>query len=376
MKIQKLYEDTIGDIANKLENGEDAKDSSEFQKEKRKFANALGINKKEIMDLDDPTDDIAKELTRSLIKAQKSLAVHPDKVPVGCNVLFEGNAGTAKTSRIVNWAKAHDVNLVIKRAVDLDETDLGGMKGREHDENGTPLNRTTRLSNHEFDGLYEPNSVLFLDEVNRARPEVVGSLLMLIQDHTITDLSEKDSMRKIPFLFTVAAINPTRGNYSTNELDPAMQSRFRKKFVRSNKANALSYLTKTFTKEIEDYTKAGDRESAFEYMGRLNLAKTLLSNDEFTFDNDAEEDNALDNGYNPLNNRTLSMALEACDGTKEDFLDVWDDICNPFKKEKIEDILEGYLDIEDDANNALRYGDAPTASQREEDDFAKLGLDD
>ena len=25
MKIQKLYEDTIGDIANKLENGEDAK---------------------------------------------------------------------------------------------------------------------------------------------------------------------------------------------------------------------------------------------------------------------------------------------------------------------------------------------------------------
>ena len=183
-------------------------------------------------------------------------------------------------------------------------------------------------------------------------------------------------MRKIPFLFTVAAINPTRGNYSTNELDPAMQSRFRKKFVRSNKANALSYLTKTFTKEIEDYTKAGDRESAFEYMGRLNLAKTLLSNDEFTFDNDAEEDNALDNGYNPLNNRTFSMALEACDGTKEDFLDVWDDICNPFKKEKIEDILEGYIDIEDDANNALRYGDAPTASQREEDDFAKLGLDD
>ena len=63
MKIQKLYEDTIGDIANKLENGEDAKDSPEFQKEKRKFANALGINKKEIMDLDDPTDDIAKELT-------------------------------------------------------------------------------------------------------------------------------------------------------------------------------------------------------------------------------------------------------------------------------------------------------------------------
>ena len=46
------------------------------------------------------------------------------------------------------------------------------------------------------------------------------------------------------------------------------------------------------------------------------------------------------------------------------------------RKEKIEDILEGYLDIEDDANNALRYGDAPTASQREEDDFAKLGLDD
>lgn len=384
MKIEKankrLIEATVGDLADNLENGVDPKESPEFKRQERQMAQAMGISsRKEIMDLDDPTDDIAKELTKSLIRAQAALKVHPDEVPAGCNVLFEGNAGTAKTSRIASWAKAHKVNLVTKRAVDLDETDLGGMKGRRYDDDGTPINRTTRLSNDEFDALMQPNSVLFLDEVNRARPEVVGSLLMLIQDHTITDLSADGQMRQLPFLFTVAAINPTRGSYSTNELDPAMQSRFRKKRVTSNKANALSYLTKKFQREVEAYSKAGDRESALEFAGRLNLAKTLLGNSDFHFDSDAEEDQAMDAGYNALNNRTFEMALVTSDGTKEDFLDVWDDTCNPFKKEMVEDILDGYLDIDDEANNALRYGDAPTASQRaqqEDDMWSKLGLED
>ena len=41
------------------------------------------------------------------------------------NVLFEGNAGTGKTSRIKAWASENGINLLIKKANELDVSDFG-----------------------------------------------------------------------------------------------------------------------------------------------------------------------------------------------------------------------------------------------------------
>lgn len=50
------------------------------------------------------------------------------------------------------------------------------------------------------------------------------------------------------------------------------------------------------------------------------------------------------------------MAVDYSDGTKSDFLDVWNHYCNPKKKRVIEDILGDYVDIDDKANDALKGG--------------------
>lgn len=43
-------------------------------------------------------------------------------------------------------------------------------------------------------------------------------------------------------------------------------------------------------------------------------------------------------------NRTLTMLLNWCDGTKADFLKIWDNFCNNLQKDKIIEGLKNYCD--------------------------------
>lgn len=43
-----------------------------------------------------------------------------------------------------------------------------------------------------------------------------------------------------------------------------------------------------------------------------------------------------------------------CDGTKDDFLDLWSSMVNPLKKSTVEGILANYVDVDDKANDALK----------------------
>ena len=274
------------------------------------------------------------------------------------NVLFEGNAGTGKTSRIKAWAAENGINLLIKKANELDVSDFGVL-GRDTGETSASKYRTT-----EFDLLDRPNSVLFLDEYNRAPANVRGTLLTLVNDHIILDPQGEDGVKYFPnFLFTIAAINPYNGLYDTKQLDSAEMSRFKHVLVPNEPGVILSYFNKQYDKWIAEAESAGDMEAAKEDRGRKGLINALLSNPNFEFDNEEDEIKVMEDGNRlPLNSRSLESLLSDCDGTKEDFLANWNNYVNNFKKPMAQTILKNYKDIDDKANQAIGVGsDKPKA---------------
>ena len=155
------------------------------------------------------------------------------------NALFIGAAGSGKTSRIKAWAKENGINLVEIHTADIGQGDMGGAIAPDK-ESGT---KVTRLSPTEMDELDQPNSVLFLDEYNRGIDLIRGSLLTLIENHTVLDTSVKGRRRELKgMLFTVAAINPADSNYSTQTLEAAEESRFLTKEVPTDPLVTLKYL--------------------------------------------------------------------------------------------------------------------------------------
>lgn len=266
------------------------------------------------------------------------------------NVLLIGEAGTGKTARVFEWARANNINLYNVDAKTLDITDLGGAISPNDDR--TAVNR---LATTELDALERPRSVLFLDEFNRADSNIRGTLLTLINDHQIRDAREENGYRYFPnFLFTIAAINPPTGTYNTDELDAAELSRFRQVHVQLDNKNNLDYLTNKYTKELETVE---DPQEEKEIRGRLKIAQTLLKSPQFRFDDSNEAAEAQREQNSPLNPRSLSKLLEYCDGTKEDFLASWNDQCNPDKKGMAERILANYQDVEDKANSVFKKSD-------------------
>lgn len=304
---------------------------------------------------------IEKELDKAL---EYNLEEHETGGRDFKNVLFVGEAGSGKTSRIRQWARDNGINLVVVRGADLDATDFGGAL--LPDKEG---HYASKLGSKEFDNLNEPKSVLFLDEYNRARKDVRSSLMELINSHIIYDPSAKGQQRYLDnFLFTVAAINPATANYDTDAMDMAEKSRFSRKDLESDKEATLNYLVGRYTHKINS-TEDPDRKKRDQ--GRLELAKALLSSKEFEFDTAADVDKVEENGNGVLlSPRTLTLALNDCDGTKADLLRVWNDNANSLKKDMVKNILSNYKDIDDKANDALRTDREKLVGDGEKEIFA------
>lgn len=297
--------------------------------------------------------DIEKALDKAL-KTNKRIISHGGRD--FNNVLFIGSAGTGKTARITAWAKKNNINLVKVLASTMDDTDLGGVIA------GDMGNKSAlKLASTQFDELgTEKDSVLFLDEWNRAPTTVRGTLLTLIQNHEIPDPRVKGGARFLPnFLFTVAAINPADANYNTDKLDDAELGRMRRVYVKSDVLNFLKYIEHQFQKDINS---SDDPEEKKVYEGQLGIATKLLKDPRFSFDDKADieashdaEENDKGNGL-VLNYRSFTNCLYNCDGTKADFLDLWNDYCNSLKKQTVIEILKDYKDVDDKANDALKQG--------------------
>lgn len=268
------------------------------------------------------------------------------------NVLLIGEAGTAKSSIVRQWAKDNNINLYEVRAANMDDTDLGGAISKGE---GDYSNVVVRLASTEFDKLNRPNSVLFLDEYNRAPKGVRTNLLELINSHIVPDPRTESGQRYLEnFLFTVAAINPATSTYDTDVLDMAEMTRFKHIDVIYEPKVQLKWLRKELQEQID---KAIDEQEKKEALGRLKLAETILNNKNFEYDTreDVEKVKEQGNGI-ALNYRSFSAALMGSDGTKEDFLNEWNHFANNFKKPMIERILANYQDIDDKANAALKSG--------------------
>ena len=249
----------------------------------------------------------------------------------------------------------------------MDETDLTGVVARSAEGNST-----VKLRSDVLKGLNEPRSVLFLDEYNRGRSSVRGTLLTLINDHLIDTGTDQESNVKglsgkielKNMLFTIAAINPASGEYTTDELDPAEISRFRRIEVKADKKNLLNnVLIPQLTRQAE----AGNDEDKEIIAGQIGLATKILSDKAFQFDNEEDERagyQKFGRDYTPLSPRSFTNLLQASDGTKEDFLYLYNDYCNPMKRNTIENILSDYEDVDDKANSVFK--------KREKSDEEKL----
>lgn len=318
-------------------------------------------------------NQVEKVLDRSLKIAKRMRGADGD-FP---NVLLIGDAGFAKTDMVRQWAKNNGINLVKKDVGTMNASDLGGIVARDPDD---PKYATKLGTNEMAKALSRPNSVLFLDEYNRSRADVRSTLLTLVQNHIIWDPNEENSTKYLDnFLFTIAAINPPNSAYrDAKQLDPAEMSRFYSVTIQPDPAEHLRYLKKEYTKLLNN----ADKEDKLEYEGKLKLAETILTDESFYYDTTAEvQDGQDDPQYRPLNYRSFKLALDRCDGTKADLLDIWSHYCNYKKKSLITTILSEYQDVEDKATDALKGGTtsdvfAKTMTNREKlaAAFPELGL--
>ena len=270
------------------------------------------------------------------------------------SILLVGNAGTGKTARVKSWCKEKGLHLVQKNAQTMDIADIGGIYSPNEDKT-----RAINLPNGAFDELNGTDGrgvVLFLDEFNRANSQVRFTLAQLIDEHKIPDATEEGSYHHFTNLqLVVAAINPaTYGVYNTEPLDIAELNRFRQVEVKPDKLATLNYLTKFYGEQMELDAEDGDNESYKENQGRLQLATALLKSQSFKFDDNEDIAAAAEAGDSILSPRSLTRCLEMSDGTKSDFLSIWDSMCNPNAKGTVERILANYQDIDDKANSIFK----------------------
>ena len=317
--------------------------------------------------------DIEKALDRALRNNRQQIEYGSRNF---INVLFTGPAGTGKTKRIQAWAKKNNINLVKTIAGTMDEADLGGLPAANLAD-GVAI----KLSTTQFDSLQtEPNSVLFLDEWNRAPRAVRATLLNLIQDHEIPDYRQKNGMRFLPnFLFTIAAVNPSDDlGYNTDSLDDAELGRVMEYEVAPDSKVWLDYVRDLLTNQKKQAEERNDTESVKEFTGRLAIVEKLLSDPRFSFDSQKDiEDSkqAKDEGRGNgkiLTYRNLLDVLNSSDGTKKDFLSLWNRKCNSLKKQTVEEILRDYKDVDDVANSALKNDTDSTIFQSKKSAFDKM----
>lgn len=325
----------------------------------------------EVVDTSDEDDDEHNYIFKALDRALKrALLIQGKRLKRQYpNIMLHGEGGLGKTAMVSQWADRNNINLVNKKASTMDETDLGGAMSPSTERKGI----AQRLTTDDFDSLDKPRSVLFLDEYNRARPEVRTPLMELVNNHIIPDNREASGFRFLPnFLFTVAAINPDtkKRRYEVIPLDSAEMTRFSHIDVVPLIKSFKSHLLKELKSELD---AIGDDEDfadlVLETKGKIKLAETILSSDEFRFDDTKQRDDDWSTpGYNkiPLDYRSFEQAIMNSDGTKEGLLAVWKQNSNNLRYDMIEDILENYVDVNDKANDALKGGtDSDVFKKRE-----------
>lgn len=296
------------------------------------------------------------------------------------NVIIYGLAGFGKTAKVKAFCREHNLNLFECDAKSLDVATVGGIPYPTTDPKTGELLQSPVGSRY-WDALNEPNTILYLDELNRAAPSIRGSLLTLINDHilpmTIEDPKtgkRKNVKRFDNILFTVISVNPADDIFQDAEdLDPAMISRNAAVIEQGpDIRDFLSHLTRVYTAiEKNMYLKP---ERKVKYMGQFELAKAILGDQSFRFD-DADDvrnifyDKSRMGNY--LNYRSFYAILRRCDGTKKHFLQVLS--YSGLSKAKItmfKNILATYNDKVTVGNMLFNKNTSPVRAQKSAQEVA------
>ena len=271
--------------------------------------------------------DVRNELTEMLdFCLASSMSAKKSGRRDGTDVLVTGLPGSGKTGITTAWAEDRGVNLFYLNA-----------KNRELDAvlNGFPVDVTDANGKHQviksrstiLDPLEEPNSVLFLDEFNRAPEDLRAILLTLINEHEIEGSGENSKRGKYEFknlLFTIACINPNvPSDPGAMELFDAEKSRFVAQMdYDSNKTDAINYIPFYLQKVINKLDK-NDPDYAFLYVQHqkmYNLALRILKHRRFQFDTRKDLPDLAEKRAVMLNQRELTNAITSFGSSKDMFL--------------------------------------------------------
>jgi hypothetical protein len=333
--------------------------------------------------------DVPSELTDKLDDClANAMANHAAGTHDGVDLLITGLPGSGKTGITKKWAKDRGVKLFYLNAKN---DDLGAILNGfpvdtvETDENGKEVHRVVRSFSKSLDALDEPNSVLFLDEFNRAAPKLRAVLLSLINEHVV-DGDGEDGFRHFDnLLFTVACINPpVPTDLGAMDLNDAEMSRFVDSMDwDSHPDDALRYIV-FHVNEMIDALKPEDENYAYfykRYHKILNITNALLSDYRFEFDSRDDLQDLFNNSAKMLNQRAITDALMAHGYSKEKFLNWVDKYSKFLDKDKtmIHDILDSYVEqdiVVPDENGNVGVGDSSDASQAAAQPGSGSGGDD
>ena len=277
--------------------------------------------------------DVENELTKTLdFCLSQALIAKKQKRRDGTDLIVTGLPGSGKTGITKAWADARGINLFSLKAMNSElDAILNGfpVDTIETDENGVAVHKVVKSRSTILDPLEEPNSVLFLDEYNRAPDTLRANLLTLINEHEVeaaTGQGKKGMYRFENLLFTIACINPAVAtDMNADELNSAEMTRYTLHMdYDSNKADALAYIPWHIRTSIDGLDKS-DPDYAFLYMDlmkKYNLALYILKHRKFRFD-DREDDKACGKAKPRrmlLNQRILTDGIMAAGSDKATFL--------------------------------------------------------
>jgi len=310
--------------------------------------------------------DVPSELTDKLDDClANAMAAHASGAKDGVDLLVCGLPGSGKTGITKQWAKDRGVNLFYLNAKN---DDLGAILNGfpvdsvETDADGNEVHKVKRSFSTALDGLEEPNSVLFLDEFNRAAPKLRASLLTLINEHTVEG-PNKDGTREFKnLLFTVACINPSvPTDPGAMDLNDAEMSRFVDTMDWDSKPDdAIRYIVFHLNKLLEALDPKDENYNFFyiRYNKIMNLANALINDPRFEFDSRDDLLDLFNDKAKMLNQRAITDALMSHGYNKDKFLN-WVDKYSKFldkDKEMIHEILDPWVELD----VALPDGSEPT----------------
>lgn len=269
-------------------------------------------------------------------------------------VLLCGTTGIGKTARVESWAYDNKINLILF-----------------FNSHGSVISKYNGITSEIAFSIKKQKSsdvILFIDEYDEYEAEYNDPLFKLINEHIYVD--ENNNEKKLDFLFTVILTRPKLiHKYIIDE-----------EIIRKNMPNVEYVCIKPCIEEIEhlkDYLineklkfdlifgqevyeescANGNQRETKKYADYILETKRKIKLVEYLFANNLIEIDDMTDPYylkelesnkswNNLVtvNRTLTMLLNRCDGTKADFLKIWDNFCNNLQKDKMIEGLKNYCD--------------------------------